>query len=121
MSEGESFSVETKELRRLARDLVALSTLPAIWEGRDLRQITESLAEVLLSTLSLDFVYLTVPGPDEGDALELARTAQQPEAGDLAQRLGNELASWLASGASPDVITIPDPLGSGTVQLAIFP
>src|SRR5712691_9437416 len=95
MPKGERLSDEIKALRRLARDLVAISTLPAIWAGRDLRQVAESLAEVLLSTLALDFVYLSVAGPNGSGPLAVAGTAQRPDAGDLTERLGRELAPWL--------------------------
>src|SRR5947207_2975882 len=97
MPKGERLSDEIKALRRLARDLVALSTLPAIWAGRDPRQVAESLAEVLLSTLALDFVYLSVAGPDERGPLAVAAAAPRPDGGNLTERLGCELASWLAA------------------------
>lgn len=40
------------------RDLVALSTLPAIWTGLGTARIAQSLADVLFNILSLDFVYI---------------------------------------------------------------
>ena len=48
------------------RDLVALSALPAVWVGYQPRQVAEGLADVLLSTLRLDLVYLRLPGQTEG-------------------------------------------------------
>ena len=57
------------------RDLVALSALPAVWAGYQPRQVAEGLADVLLSTLRLDLVYLRLPGPTEGQEIEVARTA----------------------------------------------
>ena len=44
--------------QRTIRDLVALSTLPAIWVNYQPLQVAQSLAEVLQSTLGLDLVYL---------------------------------------------------------------
>ena len=44
------------------RDLVALSTLPAVWAGYAPEGIAESLADILLDTLSLDLVYVRVRG-----------------------------------------------------------
>ena len=41
---------EPQELRRCIRDLVALSTLPAIWKDYNSRQIADSVAAALLST-----------------------------------------------------------------------
>lgn len=54
------------------RDLVALSTLPAIWAGADARRVPDSLANVLASTLDLDVVYVRVL--DRHETLESLRT-----------------------------------------------
>ena len=50
-----------RTLRRTMRDLVALSALPVVWAGYPPLQIAEGLADVLLSTLRLDLVYLRLP------------------------------------------------------------
>lgn len=57
------------------RDLVALSTLPAIWAGADSRRVPESLANVLASTLDLDIVYVRVIDPQ--NASEWLRASPQ--------------------------------------------
>ena len=49
---------ENRRLARTMRDLVALSTLPAIWNGQNPEGIARSLAEVLFDTLLVDFVYI---------------------------------------------------------------
>ena len=54
------------ELRRCIRDLVALSTLPAIWTSYNPRQIADSMAAALLSMLAADFVHITLPS-DNGE------------------------------------------------------
>src|SRR4029077_15382061 len=53
---------ESRTLRRTMRDLVALSALPAVWAGYRPLQVAEGLADVLLSTLRLDLVYIRLPG-----------------------------------------------------------
>jgi PAS domain S-box-containing protein len=57
---------DPQELRRCIRDLVALSTLPAIWTSYNPRQIADSMAAALLSMLAADFVHITLPG-DNGE------------------------------------------------------
>ncbi len=59
---------ETRELRRLIRDLVALATTPAGWVGRDLPHIADGVADILLHTLRAETVYvaLHVGGVYEG-------------------------------------------------------
>src|SRR6186997_3055056 len=59
---------ENRRLRRTMRDLVALSTLPAIWTGLGQDGIAHSLADALLGMLSLDFVFVRFAGPaGQGD------------------------------------------------------
>ena len=55
------------------RDLVALSTLPAIWAGADARRIPASLADVLCTTLDLDVAYVGIVEPEP--ASEALRTS----------------------------------------------
>ena len=74
----EPVSDETRTLRRAMRDLVALSALPAVWASFRPLQVAEGLADVLLSTLRLDLVYLRLPGQTEGQDIEVARTAGRP-------------------------------------------
>jgi PAS domain S-box-containing protein len=50
------------ELRRCIRDLVALSTLPAAWQGFDERQVGDSIAGSLITMLGADFVLLILSG-----------------------------------------------------------
>ena len=58
MDKTENASEEVRRLRRTMRDLVAHSTLPAVWIGLGPEGIARSLAYVLLNTLSLDFIYV---------------------------------------------------------------
>jgi hypothetical protein len=53
---------DSQELRRCIRDLVALSTLPAIWTSYNPQQIADSIAAALLSMLAADFVYIALLG-----------------------------------------------------------
>jgi hypothetical protein len=62
---------ENRYLRRSMRDLVALSTLPAVWTGLSPDGIARSLADVLLNTLSLDLIYVRLEGLAGGGVLEV--------------------------------------------------
>ena len=53
---------EVRKLRRLLRDLVALSTTPASWVGREPPQIADGVADILLHTLRADAVYVCLHG-----------------------------------------------------------
>lgn len=60
-------------LQRALRDLVALSSVPAAWVGREPPAIAAGLADVLVNTLYLDFAFVRLCGPDGGAAVEVAR------------------------------------------------
>jgi two-component sensor histidine kinase len=62
MSEQSAPSGEEALLRRRIRDVVALSTLPAIWGNADARQIAERTAEALLGMLQLEVAAVVVSG-----------------------------------------------------------
>src|SRR3954447_12287299 len=99
------------------RDLVALSALPAVWAGYQPPQVAEGLADVLLSTLRLDLIYLRLCGQTEGQKIEVARIAGRPTTTDQTRDIGRALAPWL-DGAPPDSApSIPNPVGRGTLRL----
>jgi PAS domain S-box-containing protein len=60
-------------LRRALRDLVALSTVPAAWVGREPPAIAVGLADVLVNSLHLDFAFVRLCDPNGGAAVEIAR------------------------------------------------
>src|ERR1700758_1028675 len=60
-------------LRTALRDLVALSTVPVAWVGRDPPAIASDLADVLVNSLFLDFVFVRLCDPNGGAAVEIAQ------------------------------------------------
>ncbi len=65
--------VEIRRLRRVLRDLVALSTIPAAWVGRDPPAIAAGLADVLVGVLHLDFAFVHLCDPSSGAAVDATR------------------------------------------------
>ncbi len=117
----EKVSDETRTLHRSMRDLVALSALPAVWAGYQPRQVAEGLAEVLLSTLRLDLVYLRLPGQTEGQGIEVARIAGRPTTTDETRNIGQALAPWLDGDGIESAPPLPNPVGPGTVRVVVVP
>src|ERR1041384_358198 len=117
----ETLSDEIRTLRRRVRDLVAISALPAVWIGYDPPHIAESLADVLLSALRADFIYIRVRGHSDEEPIEVIRPKQGADAADHTREIAAAVAPWLKSNASDPPLSIPNPLGSGTVRLAITP
>jgi PAS domain S-box-containing protein len=103
------------------RDLVALSALPAVWAGYRPPQVAEGLAEVLLSTLRLDLVYVRLPGQSEGQGIEVARTAGGSTPADQTREIGRALAPCLEGAGSGLALPVPNPAGPGTVRVAVVP
>src|SRR5947199_3926296 len=101
------------------RDLVALSALPAVWAGYQPRQVAEGLADVLLSTLRLDLVYLRLPGQAEGQEIEVARIAGRPTPAEETLNIGRALAPCLDGDTADAAPSILNPAGNGRVSLVI--
>jgi PAS domain S-box-containing protein len=53
----EDLAQETKRLQRCINDLVSVLALPAIWHGNEPSQIVQTLLDVLLRMLGLEFAY----------------------------------------------------------------
>src|ERR1700757_1505150 len=67
------FDPDALRLRTALRDLVALSTVPVAWVGRDPPVIASDLADVLVNSLFLDFAFVRLCDPNGGAAVEIAR------------------------------------------------
>ena len=74
METSENATDEVRRLRRTMRDLVALSTLPAVWIGLGPEGIARSLADVLLNTLTLDLIYVRLAGLNGEGVVEVVRS-----------------------------------------------
>src|SRR6516165_7360356 len=107
---------ETQPHRRTMRDLVALTALPAVWAGYRPPQVAEGLADVLLSTLRLDVVYIRLPGQMDGQGIEVARTAGGSTPTDQTRDIGRALAPWLDGAGSDPATPLPNPAGPGAVR-----
>src|ERR1700738_1572214 len=71
MPRGPDF--DTVRLRTALRELVALSTVPAAWVGREPFAIAAGLADVLVGSLQLDFAFVRLRDPKGGGAIEVTR------------------------------------------------
>src|SRR5882672_10624067 len=66
-------AAEIRPLRTALRDLVALSTIPAAWVGREPPVIAAGLADVLVGSLYLDFAFVRLCDPRGGDPIDMTR------------------------------------------------
>ncbi len=51
-------SAEVLHLRATVRDLLALSSIPEVWVGREPPAIAAELADVMIQSLQLDFAFV---------------------------------------------------------------
>src|SRR5687768_8481577 len=109
---------ENRQLRRTMRDLVSLSTLPAVWIGLSPDEIIRSLADVLLKTLSLDLIYVRLEGVAGGGVVKVARTLGVPDAAHV-EAVKASLAPVVGADPSELPSSIPDPFGAGTLQIGV--
>ena len=70
---------EISRLRVALRDLVALSTIPAAWVGRDPPTIAAGLADVLVGALHVDFAFVRLRDPTTEVAVEATRGTGWPD------------------------------------------
>ncbi len=118
MDTPENALEENRHLRRAMRDLVALSTLPAVWTGLSPDGIVRSLADVLLNALSLDLIYARLVGLTGGGVVEVVRDRHGPDAARL-EAVKAALAPALGADRSDPPSAIPDPSGAGTLHVAL--
>jgi signal transduction histidine kinase/ActR/RegA family two-component response regulator len=74
-------------LRRYLRDLVAVSTLSAVWSRRDPQLIAQSLADVICRSLPVTVTYVRL-GKHDANAVEAAGAADGPLAQEQAISIG---------------------------------
>jgi PAS domain S-box-containing protein len=109
---------DNRRLRRTMRDLVALSTLPAIWIGMGAEGIARSLADVLHNTLSLDFIYIRLAGHGSNDAVEVVRRKNSTGARADVEVVRESLATLLTGDPADTPLTIQNPFSNETLRVA---
>src|SRR4029077_11436525 len=66
-------SAEIPRLRATVRDLLALSTIPEAWVGREPPAIAADLADLLVGSLDLDFAFVRLSDPTGGQLVDVTR------------------------------------------------
>jgi signal transduction histidine kinase len=111
---------DPSELRRCIRDLVALSTLPAIWKDYNPYQTAASAAVALVAMLDADFVYLFIPDQGDGSSIDVIRgaAAMAPASLEVMPAL---LRGELSVRPGQRQLTIAHPEGNGPLHLGCAP
>jgi len=97
---------EIKRLQRCINDLVSLLALPAIWSGNEPSQIVQTLLDVLLRMLSLDFAYVRLKDVFGATPVEILRVAEYSRITLATQELHHILSNSFrayAQGSLPEI------------------
>jgi PAS domain S-box-containing protein len=106
------------ELRRSNKDLLALSMLPATWQGYDAGRIIGRIAETLGVMLDAEFV-CTVQMAGAKDEVRLAFTRSDTWArGDMTDSIRAAVTESLQMLSAERVIEIADVVGTGVIRVA---
>jgi signal transduction histidine kinase/ActR/RegA family two-component response regulator len=105
---------------RTLRDVVALSTLPAVWLGAEPVRIVESLAASLFSMLDADLVYVVLHGDADHEPIAVAQTGRHQTDPQVARVIAPTLLEWARS-HDPDELMPADPHDAGIIHLSVRP
>lgn len=109
---------EARHLQRCINDLVSVLPLSAIWRGSEPTQIVETLLDVLLRMLSLDFAYGRLNEAFGAAPLEILRITEGCQFNLSPEELRNILGSFF----SADAHTLPRIRSRlGSEETSIFP
>src|SRR5690242_15290486 len=111
-------SEENHRLRRTMRDLVALSTLPAVWTGLGHDRIASSLADVLLNTLSLDLIYVRLAARNSEGVVEFVRRKDRSDSLPI-EAARAAFAPFLTADQTESSVIISDPLDGRPLHITV--
>ena len=109
---------QVDELRRSMRELVGLSSLPAVWVANDPPAMADGLAKVLCRCLPASFAYVRLIDEDGIMVAEAAESDRGTER-NRARDIGHTLEPFMAAGDAVHHEPVPNPVGDGVVRLAI--
>jgi PAS domain S-box-containing protein len=112
---------EADGLRQTMRDLVAISTLPAVWGNLPPEGVIESLSKVLSTTLDLDLVHIQLCGSGESGAIDVLRSRRGGTAEPFLAAARSALESLPAQASSNPVATIPGPADGRPLHVSVIP
>src|SRR5687767_12868590 len=113
MDSNRASADDSQALRRCVRELAGLSTLSAVWSGRDLPQIAAGLSGVLCRSLPVEFVYVRLNSAEGTTAVEAASSPEGALPADRVEILSESLQSLVMTGATHTAATMSSPFGEG--------
>jgi signal transduction histidine kinase/CheY-like chemotaxis protein len=117
LSEAEFLSDDAD--RRVLRDIVALSTLPAMWLGAPPLRIAESLAAALQTTLQTNLVFVALKTGTRKGVVTAAQTGRYHSDPELGEHLAPSILAWASCHDPDEFLAITDPATGAKLQLSV--
>lgn len=114
-------SISAQEAQQCLRDIVALSTLPAVWSGAHPLRIAESLAAALFATLDSEFVFIYLTPRSGGPGIAVAQTNRYQTSQSLADSIRPVIYDWVQTHDPDELLTLTDCQGGRTLHVATRP
>src|SRR5215471_6275144 len=111
---------DIKRLQGCITGLLSVLALPAIWSGHASSQIADTLLDVLVRLLHLDFAYIRLRDARDGAPIELVRVAQPRCPAAQPRAVGQALSRWVTTETCPAPCVITNPVGPGEVSITCF-
>jgi C4-dicarboxylate-specific signal transduction histidine kinase len=108
---------QIKRLQGCINDLIALVALPVMWSGHGPSEILGALVGALVRTLDLDIVYARAAGSGGGPAIEAILLADRHTHDVRLREIGRGLERLLMADFPASRLTVPNPIGEGTVSI----
>ena len=109
------------EANRCIRDIIALTTLPAIWLGAKPLRIAESLLAAIDTTVAPRMSYIRLSGDIPEARVELAHLAGQPLDMEQVTEWGRRIAAWGASHDPDEPLLLRHPNGGASIRAWVYP
>jgi signal transduction histidine kinase len=103
---------ETKRLPGCVNDLIGVVALSAVWASHEPRKIVDTLLEILIRRLSLEFAAARLTG---NPSAELLRSASSGDLAESTSVLPRQISTWLDAPSPLIPFTAPNPLGGGEI------
>lgn len=122
MTQSNNFRIgNLADANHCIRDLVALSTLPALWAGGDLPRVAQGIGDCLFGMLRPVLVYVGLKDPAGALTAEVARANEGWLNASDTSETARVLAPWLTLRESHEARVILNPLGAGMARILVVP
>src|SRR5215471_7586267 len=108
---------EIKRLQGCINDLISVLALPAMWRGQNSTEILNTLLDVLVGMLRLDFAYVRLNDPVGGELIEMVRHEKLRTLATEPRAIGQTLNDLLGTNPQEWPPHARNPFGEGSLSI----